>query len=77
MIPKMRNGSESNSIVEQPALRNVIKFEKQKLEIFEGDIRKYPGFKEGFTSYIEPRYSKSEAALHTGPQCLFHFEIRH
>ena len=63
VIPKMRNGSESNSIVEQPALRNVIKFEKQKLEIFEGDIRKYPGFKERFTSYIEPRYSKSEAAL--------------
>jgi len=63
VIPKARNGSEINSVAEQPGLRNVIKFEKQKLEIFEGDIRKYPGYKERFTSYIEPRYSKSEAAL--------------
>ena len=63
VIPKARNGSEINSVAEQPGLRNVIRFEKQKLEIFEGDIRKYPGFKERFTSYIEPRYSKSEAAL--------------
>ena len=63
VIPKARNGAEIDSVAEQPELRNVIKFEKQKLEIFEGDIRKYPGFKERFTSYIEPRYSKSEAAL--------------
>ena len=63
VIPKMRNGLESTNVVEQPGLMNVIKFEKQKFDIFEGDIRKYPGFKERFTSYIEPRYSKSEAAL--------------
>ena len=63
VIPKMRNGSESTNVVEQPGLMNVIKFEKQKFDIFEGDIREYPGFKERFTSYIEPRYSKSEAAL--------------
>ena len=63
VMPKMRNGLESTNVVEQPGLMNVIKFEKQKFDIFEGDIRKYPGFKERFTSYIEPRYSKSEAAL--------------
>ena len=34
----------------------VVKFEKQKLPPYAGDIRKYPSFKEVFLKYIAPEY---------------------
>ena len=49
--------------VDQGSLKSGIQFEKQKLDKFEGDIRKYPGFKDRFNSYIVPRYPKSETAF--------------
>ena len=49
--------------VGQGSLKSGIKFEKQKLDKFEGDIRKYPSFKDRFNSYVVPRYPKSEIAF--------------
>ena len=49
--------------VGQGSLKSGIQFERQKFEKFEGDIRKYPGFKDRFNSYIEPNYPKSEIAF--------------
>ena len=49
--------------VGQESLKSGIQFEKQKLDKFEGDIRKYPSFKDRFNSYVVPRYPKSEIAF--------------
>jgi hypothetical protein len=49
--------------VGKESVKSGIQFEKQKLDKFEGDIRKYPGFKDRFNSYIVPRYPKSEIAF--------------
>ena len=43
--------------------KNRVQLERLKLDKFDGDMRKYPGFRERFKLYIEPMCPKSQAAF--------------
>ena len=55
--------SAANSQNEPRIEKSRLQLEKLKLDKFDGDLRKYPGFKERFKLYIEPMVPKAQAAF--------------
>ena len=55
--------SATNSQNEPPIEKSRLQLEKLKLDKFDGDLRKYPGFKERFKLYIEPMVPKAQVAF--------------
>lgn len=55
--------SAANSQNEPRIEKSRLQLEKLKLDKFDGNLRKYPGFKERFRLYIEPMVPKAQAAF--------------
>lgn len=55
--------SATNSLNKPQIEKSRLQLEKLKLDKFDGDLRKYPGFKERFKLYIEPMVPKSQVAF--------------
>lgn len=43
--------------------RGLVKIERMKFQVFDGDIRKYPEFKEEFIKHVEPQCDDTEQAF--------------
>ena len=52
----------SENVTKENATRNV-RLEKLKFQTFDGDIRKYPKFREEFRQHIKPHYNSEEEAF--------------